>query len=679
MKIVIFGHRGVGKTSFLNRHQKYFPEALHFDLDLFIENKINMTITNYFQIHSEIEFRKVEIECFKEIYQNYENFVVAVGGGFDTSSLPKDVYKIYLSRVTDKDGRIFFDRPRLDLNKTAIEESVDRYILRQPHFVNNCNEIYYMNEGMDQHTFNANSDCSLQDNKTEKIEKLILSHNFEVNDAYITLVADQISNIIPISKNFKKIELRTDLIDTIDIDTLINLFPEVQWMVSFRQGSLHNDLFKNENTLNWIKSIIKKLGKFNDDSLLDRSPKDSQLENSNLIDFDLEFYELLNLKINLDYIFKFDNLVFSTHIDNIQLAIQNIENFQKTKDQNLKFHYKLCPIVENFEELRQGFFWQQQDILNRSFLPRTKNLPNSVLNNLYLVSPQSKNHLYSEGQWNWFRLLAKFNQKINFIRNKTNMLDQPQIFEWLAMPKSKPIGWGAVLGEPIYFSRSPIRHLSFISKKNSYFTKINIKEQDFELHLNWLVELGLKYICITSPLKNKAYQLAEKKNLSEWISSLKSINTMYLHEEKLISTNTDLEGFRKFVLKYLGNNFENFKQEDIVVWGGGGTLNMMQAVLPNAKYYSSQLGTERLAHASQLKQLPKVIIWAAPRANNVLFPTDDWPIELVLDLNYTDHSMGREYAQKIKIKNNQVRYVSGLEMFDEQALQQQLFWSQYEC
>ncbi len=37
MRRVFIGHRGVGKTSLLRRHQGYFPDVAHFDLDAEIE------------------------------------------------------------------------------------------------------------------------------------------------------------------------------------------------------------------------------------------------------------------------------------------------------------------------------------------------------------------------------------------------------------------------------------------------------------------------------------------------------------------------------------------------------------------------------------------------------------------------------------------------------------------
>ena len=39
MKRVLIGHRGVGKTALLERHQTYFPDIEHFDLDQEIEKR----------------------------------------------------------------------------------------------------------------------------------------------------------------------------------------------------------------------------------------------------------------------------------------------------------------------------------------------------------------------------------------------------------------------------------------------------------------------------------------------------------------------------------------------------------------------------------------------------------------------------------------------------------------
>ncbi|MCL4153850.1 UNVERIFIED_CONTAM: hypothetical protein GTU68_006352 [Idotea baltica] len=51
------------------------------DLDDFIQEKENMTISELFKMKGEIYFRKKETECLEELLKNDEEFVLALGGG----------------------------------------------------------------------------------------------------------------------------------------------------------------------------------------------------------------------------------------------------------------------------------------------------------------------------------------------------------------------------------------------------------------------------------------------------------------------------------------------------------------------------------------------------------------------------------------------------------------------
>ena len=126
-----------------------------------------------------------------------------------------------------------------------------------------------------------------------------------------------------------------------------------------------------------------------------------------------------------------------------------------------------------------------------------------------------------------------------------------------------------------------------------------------------------------------------------------------------IGTNTDIDGFKKLA--------ETFKQRnDIVVWGGGGTLKVIEEILPQASFYSVRNQEPRFG--SKASDKPQVVIWAAnPSAD---LPLMDWHPEIVVDLNYSEDSLAREYAFQVNAK-----YISGLVMFAEQAQKQREFWS----
>ena len=66
MIIVLIGYMGSGKSTV----GKELAKKLKFnflDLDNYIENKYNSSISDIFDIHGEIYFRKIESECVREI------------------------------------------------------------------------------------------------------------------------------------------------------------------------------------------------------------------------------------------------------------------------------------------------------------------------------------------------------------------------------------------------------------------------------------------------------------------------------------------------------------------------------------------------------------------------------------------------------------------------------------
>ena len=565
MKKVFIGHRGVGKTQLLKRHATYFPKIRHFDLDEEIEKQINCGLTEYFQQFGEAGFRKLEAQIFEKLVCENSEYIVSLGAGFDVSGISNGIEIIFVSRVTDQDGRIFLNRPRLDVALSPLDEYKNRFNARNSGFLKYAGRIYHLPEGLD------------FENETEKT---ILTDRFLIRDAYYTLSYQDLNRIDILVGNYKNIELRTDLLDRRTIEDLLVRFPDHNWLVSIRTS----------------EKISYKNAKNTD------------------VDFNcyLEGCQIL-----------------SSHADQIKIGIN-----QLAVKQTQKLHLKLCPLVKNLDELSIGHEWQQQDPDNRSFLPRSIN-----------------------GKWLWYRQLAKYQQKFNFIRNFADIPDQPSLSEWLTLPDLKPEFWSAVLGQPVHFSRSPVEHQKYFSKRNSFFTKIELSSEEFENKLKFLIQLGLKYAAVTSPLKECAFKISHFK--TQIAEELKSANTLFIDDQKVHSHNTDVAGFKELV--------KNFRATDkVAIWGGGGTLKMMKSVLPEATLYSSQSGRMRDETMPQPSSFD-YLIWAAPGSTQ---PQDILEIKAVIDLNYTENSTGLEFAARRKIS-----YTSGIEMFKLQALKQQEFWS----
>lgn len=571
MKRVFIGHRGVGKTSLLKRHQEYYPDVPHFDLDAEIEKQTGISVQQHFENASETEFRQVEVKIYESIREKNTEYVIALGAGFNVNQIALDDEVVFVTRITDADGRLFLNRPRLNPETTALDESKKRYVERQSLYLARADQIYDLPEGLE------------DPNDTEKS---ILTGHFKISDAYYTLSNNEIEKIESLQKHFDHFELRTDLISVARIQELVAKYSHIHWLVSIRT----NDSIHFSNPVQ--------------------------------IDCDVDFKFLSDAKPQ----------IYSSHDKNIVDGIRKLAEYSGA-------HLKLCPLTESFDELRMGFEWQQEDPVNRSFLPRS-----------------------DQGRWIWYRQLGKYWQKINFIRNFSSLLDQPSVYEWLGLPAQKPYAWAAVLGKPVYFSRTPVLHQSYFKAKESFVTRIDLSADDFKNHIQWLNQLGLVYAAVTSPLKEVAYELSTE--LSPEAKQLRSANTLIIQNEKITGHNTDLAGFQ-----FLMKDFLPTQQDQIAVWGGGGTLSMMKQVLPQAHFYSSQTGHLRDSNAVK-PAFVESLIWAAPRSTETQFPPDALQIKEVIDLNYTENSMGLEFAVKNKIK-----YKSGLEMFKQQAVGQQEYWS----
>lgn len=316
---------------------------------------------------------------------------------------------------------------------------------------------------------------------------------------------------------------------------------------------------------------------------------------------------------------------------NLILSLHEFEPGESLRQATLRLagrkalHYKFSPLVLTWDELESGLHWQQEDPERRSFLPR---------------SP--------DGRWKWFRLFMGARQRINFVQDGTNPIpDQPTFFEWFGLP-NRYENFGAVLGDPVFHSRSPMEQRSFFESFGWPFFAIRIARDEWQDAIPRLRSWGLKAAAVTSPLKYEA---------DPTISN----NTLYWdHRGQMHATNTDRIGFEK--------TLAGFQDLRAVIWGGGGTLAGVQEFLPQAAPYSARTGqpkNEKVQHA------PQLLIWAAgprdPSPGN-----KEWRPQLVIDLNYREDSEARSYALQVG-----AQYRDGSELFRVQALGQREFWKHW--
>lgn len=76
MPIVLLGFMGVGKTTTAN-----LLDLPVYDMDQIIEERIGMSIADYFSLEGEVAFRRVETEVLKELLELPADCLVSTGGG----------------------------------------------------------------------------------------------------------------------------------------------------------------------------------------------------------------------------------------------------------------------------------------------------------------------------------------------------------------------------------------------------------------------------------------------------------------------------------------------------------------------------------------------------------------------------------------------------------------------
>ena len=272
MKRVFFGHRGVGKTELLKRHQSYFPDVDHYDLDQEIANHVAQSVSEFFAAHGEAEFRKLEAQIFNKIIQK-ESFVIAVGGGFDVSTIPNIFERIYVSRRTDKDGRIFLYRPRLNPELDSLAEYKYRFNQREPAFLKFSDWVYEMSEAV----------------TTNDAERTVFAEGISFTESYVTLQP----NKLKLLKKFLHIELRTDLFTNEEI--LEFLKQKNRFIVSIRSEKGKNliPIIKDRLLIDWALE----LGAPNEDEVNHCGIISSHNEDLNKAIQELDPYKLQHLKL----------------------------------------------------------------------------------------------------------------------------------------------------------------------------------------------------------------------------------------------------------------------------------------------------------------------------------------------------------------------------------------------
>jgi shikimate 5-dehydrogenase/shikimate kinase len=609
VRTLIIGHRGVGKTSFLARVQNYYSSA-----------------------QRPVETYDLD-QWIEEKEQTTVQQIFATLGEAAFRALELKHFALISEKSEKADGDVYlsvgagFQVPephhwsclwlrrstdasgRIFLNRPRLEKGMDP-----------LSEFLARSKVREQNYQRwANEILTLQegfDFETEAEKAWVLNQIQEMGGA-VTVDPGQIQNDEQLTDYFKRrrnwglkwFELRDDLLSNEQIEAICQIIPTEQLLLSFR---------KKEN----------------------QSQAQSLQEQFQLsFDWPLEWGPCPYPSPT----------VISNHQRDADLS-STLQSMTQASKQNPEAIFKLAVPIQNFNELKIAHLWQQVRPSHRSFLPMSE-----------------------QGRWRWYRTTMKNQMPLQFWREGAGSAkDQPYLLEWLRHPNhsTDAIEFSAVLGDPVEHSRTPGEQYQFFAEKSMPVVAIQMSVPEAQSgSLEVLRRIGLRSASVTSPLKEWAFE--NSKAQDPVTEKLRSTNTLFFDFEMAswLGTNTDLMGFQEALRK----NIPDYSKLKFVLWGGGGTLEMLRESLPVTTIsYSSQTGTPREGEVIAFSGEPDVVVWAVGRKHfemSKTLPPEIWKPKWILDLNYSEDSPGLEYALR-----SGAQYINGLEMFRAQAQGQRVFW-----
>ncbi len=612
MITLLVGHRGVGKTSLLARILARRSGARGFDLDAEIEKRTGMRVPALFAARGERAFRELERTTLDELVgeagaSGVETWI-AVGAGFE-GPLPAGVRATWVRRATDATGRIFLDRPRLDADRTPLDEFLSRAPEREARYRSWADAELVLREGLRADPAEAIYFEGPSAWKLREAWTLTLSPGRGAEAARTRALAAGL-----------RLEIKDDEWSARQAEELLRDAGtgDGKWLLSLRSGreasawATLSARFPDaalDVDVRSLRSLASEIATKLEDRL--RSP---------------EAPRILSLHAGEG--------APATLAEAAVVLDRAARDLPRTV-------LKLAWPVASLAELEIGHDWAALDPARRVFLPMS-----------------------ATGRWNWYRALASRGAPLAFLREGDGSAsDQPTLLEALALSRLPlagfEAGFAAVLGSPVAHSWSPTFHEAFAAERGWAFVRVPLALDEFDPEaVRILRKLGLRAAAITSPLKERAFELGDERRPTAW--EFRAVNTWGWRalDGKLVGTNTDFEG-----LAFAVRNVD--LRGETAVWGGGGTREVLRKLLPEASYYSARSG-ERVSGPGVGS--PVRVIWAAGDKSSA-WPPEAWRPARVLDLDYRENSLGRAYARSVG-----AAYVNGAAMFKRQAELQQNFW-----
>ena len=195
-----------------------------------------------------------------------------------------------------------------------------------------------------------------------------------------------------------------------------------------------------------------------------------------------------------------------------------------------------------------------------------------------------------------------------------------------------------VIGNPIEHSLSPKLHNYWFKKKNiiANYDKKKIEKSEIQEVVSKIKDNKLDGLNVTVPFKSEVIPFMDE--LSEESKITQSVNTIYMHDKKLIGHNTDIKGFE---LSLKEAEFE-LKKKSIFILGAGG-------VVPSIIYALEKLGVSKITISNRTKQKAENLKKNFSKINVV-----DWGDQPEFDMIINATSLGLSNEDNLGLNFNNI-------------------------
>ena len=188
-----------------------------------------------------------------------------------------------------------------------------------------------------------------------------------------------------------------------------------------------------------------------------------------------------------------------------------------------------------------------------------------------------------------------------------------------------------VIGNPIEHSLSPKLHNYWFEKNNidANYSKRKIDKNKIQEVISEIKDKKLDGINVTVPFKSDVIPFLD--TLSEESRITQSVNTIYMHDKKLVGHNTDIKGFEMSLKE---TQFD-IKNKSIFILGAGG-------VVPSIIYALEKLGVSKIIVSNRTKQKTENLKKNFPNIDLV-----DWGDQPEFDMIINATSLGLNKKDEI--------------------------------